>query len=242
MRKSVVRVAGVLVLLAASSSALAANILWFEDGDVGTSAVGGGIALTGNSSTFTNNTTTFNTLLAGGTWDLVIYGEQNNTVFGSNSATLTAYVAGGGKVIGATWVNGGLATLLQGSASTTNVTSITTTAHPIFAGLGPTIGLTNPGWGTFSQTYNPVGGATGLGTTTGAFGVILGNGGRTLLDAPLFDTYSTLSQGQRFIANEINFLVATPEPATVGLFGLAGAAGLVGLMRRRSAAKRKPSA
>ncbi len=199
-----------VVGLAASSPAFAGNILWFEDGTLGTSAVGGAIALTPHSYQFTNNATTFNSMLNSGTWDLVIWGEENNAQWATCSAALTSYVNGGGKVIGATWQNTGFAAMMQGSLSSTNVTSITTTSHAIFANCGASIGISNPGYGIYSQCYSPTSTASGLGTSGAAYGVILGNGGRTLLNAPLFSCYTSLTTGQQFIANEINFLITHP--------------------------------
>ncbi len=248
MNKLKIAAAGiVLAFTAAASPALAGNILWFEDQTLGTSAVGGAIALTGNTSTFTSDSGTFNTLLAGGGWDLVIYGEQGFSSFDESADALTSYVAGGGKLIGATWVDGGLEALLQGVATgSTNSSPITTSAHPIFAGLGGSIGLTNPGWAAFNIVRTPVDGATGLGAIDDGFGVILGNGGRTLLNGPLFDSFSSLSQGEQFIANQINFLTASitqtsvdavplPSAAWMGL-GTLAALGLASCLRRRKPA------
>src|SRR6185295_13426320 len=115
-----------LVGLAAASPAWAANILWFDDGTLGTSVVGGAITQTGHTSSFTNNAATFNSMLAAGGWDLVIWGESNNAQWASCSGALTAYVNGGGKVIGATWQNTGFVAMMQGQLVSTNVTSITT--------------------------------------------------------------------------------------------------------------------
>jgi hypothetical protein len=115
--------------------------------------------------------------------------------------------------------NSGLAAFFQATMVAQNVTTITTTSHPVFAGLGATITLNNPGWGVFSQSYNP-GGSTGLGPAGTGYGVVLGNNGQTLLNAALFDSYASLSQGQQFVANEITFLAsaaAVSVPAASGL-------------------------
>ena len=219
----------VFVVLCMAGTLTAGNILVFEDFAVGTSAIPGALTLWGGcgTCTITNDTTNFNTLLTGGGWDVVIYAEQADGTYSGSAAQLTAYVSGGGRLIGDTWQTGGLDGLLQASQASSNGSLITTDGNPVFAGLGATITLTNPGWGIYSQGWDPVGGAVGIGSLdSGGFAIILGNGGRTYMNAPLTDTYSPLSDGERLIANEIGILegsTTTPEPSTfVGLgLGLA---------------------
>jgi hypothetical protein len=197
-----------LVGLATASPAFAGNILVMEDNSTyGTSAVAGAVALTPHTATYTTTGAAFSSALSQGGWDLVIFAEELNSQWAAASTSLTSYVNGGGKVIGCTWQTTGFAALLQGTRVGTNATPLTTTSHAIFANCGATIGLTNPGFGTWSVTYSPTGSATGLGTLGTASGVILGNNGNTLLNGPLCNTYATLSQGQQFLANEINFLI-----------------------------------
>ena len=217
----------------------AANILIFEDFALDASAIPGALALSGACGLCQTETDSgaFNLALTGGTWDLVIYAEQDGNTFSNSVAELTAYLASGGRMIGQTWMTGGLDALLEGSGVSANGTEITTDADPVFAGLGPTISLTSPGWGTFSRGWNPVGGGVGLGSITGGGSAIIrGNGGRTYLNAALTDTYSPLADGERLLANEINDLLGStgtpvPEPSSIGLAGL----GLFALafMRRR---------
>jgi len=86
-------------------------------------------------------------------------------------------------LIGATWLSdNGFATLFQAVVVGGNDTAITTDSHPIFNGSGATMEIINPGWGAFSQSYDPAGGAIGLGAFGTASAVILGNSGRTLLN------------------------------------------------------------
>jgi hypothetical protein len=210
----------------------AVNILYFEDQSLGTSAVCGALALLGltGSTTTATDTTNFNTLLTSNAYDLVIFGEQDSsTTFLDVSVALTGYVSGGGKVLGTTWLDEGFGALMGAAGRVEeNATTITTDGSPIFAGLGPTIELIDPGWGVFSSSWDE-GAATGLGTLGAGAAVVQANGGRTLLYGPLFDTYDDLPEGERFIANGIGLLLdettAVPEPSALatlgfGLFGL----------------------
>jgi hypothetical protein len=231
LMKRVFSVAALAVFCMAGTLS-AANVLAFEDYTVGTSALPGALALWGGCGvcTITNDSGTFNTDLTAGGWDVVIYAEQNNSTYPSSAAELTAYVGGGGKLIGDTWLTGGLDGLLGASQASENGLVITTSGDAVFAGLGATINLTNPGWGIFSQGWNPVGGAVGIGSlNSGGSAIILGNGGKTYLNAPLTDTYSPVSDGERLIANELGQLTGTPEPATFVGMGL----GLAVLAMRR---------
>jgi hypothetical protein len=212
----------------------AVNILYFEDLSLGTSAVGGALALLGltGSTTTATDTANFNTLLTSNAYDLVIFGEQtSSSTFSDVSVALTAYVSGGGKVLGTTWLDDAFGALMGAAGAVeTNATSITTDGSPIFDGLGPTIDLTNPGWGIFSTSWDPDGGNTGFGTLGSGSAVVQGNGGRTLLYGPLFDTYSDQAEGERFVANGINLLLddepsVVPEPSTLAMLGF----GLFGL-------------
>ena len=215
----------------------AANILIYEDLALGTSAIPGALTLSGQCTlcTFAADTTDFNNLLTGGTvWDLVILAENNSSsTYSEVAANLSAYLTGGGRIIGQTWVSGGLDTLLEGVlAPPVNATPLNNDGHPVFNGIVGDIGISNPGWGTFTQRYSALGTAVGIGGLGSLpFGIILGNDGRTFLNGPLSDTYTTVAQGEQLLANEINYLLDSqvPEPGTFALLG----AGLAFLAIRR---------
>jgi hypothetical protein len=227
------------VVLGGVQSAHAVTTLYWEDATHGTSAVPGALdslGLTGSTITATD-ALDFQTRLAGGTWDLVIFGEQDSEVFPSLAADLGTYLAGGGKILGTTWVAGGYATFMEATQASTNGLTITTDSHPTFAGLGNSIGLSNPDpvWATFSQGYNPIGGGVCIGSIdSGGCAAILGNAGHTLLLAPLFDTYAPPADGELLVANSITYLLApVPEPSTLALLSAGLAFAGINLIRRR---------
>lgn len=208
------------------------SILYYSDLDLGTSSVPGALTMLGLTATTATSTAQFGTLLSGGSWDLVMFGHHNYSSTATDVMTqLTSYMSGGGKLLAATWGTSPLPGFMEAVAQQTDVSPIYTDSHPIFAGLGPSIGLLpGLGWGIWSQSYSPVGAAQCLGTLGSYCAGVLGHGGRSLLLGPLFDTYADLGQGEQFVAQSAKFLLgdvtAVPEPATLlmlipGLLGIA---------------------
>jgi hypothetical protein len=228
-----------LLAVIGASQCWGASVLVFEDGTLGTSVVAGAVALAGQTEVVAPDQATFNTLLAEGGWLAVIFAEQNESIFDASASYLTDWIAGGGVLIGQTWLDGGLDTLLGGSQASVNGDTITTDGSPIFTGLGSTITLASPGWGVFSQGYSALAGGTCLGTISGGSGggcaVIQANGGLTFLNAGLTDTYASVADGQQLLANEITLAsssTSTPEPSSLFLMG-GGLLGLAGFTRRK---------
>ncbi len=229
---------GALCLGLVSMQNAGAAVLYWNDFNLGTSAVPGGITLAGLTGVEAAGQADFNAKLAAGGWDAVIFGEQNGDAFSSSAAALSSWVAGGGKLIGTTWLDAGLSSLLEGVFVSTNGDTITTDANPVFTGLGATISISNPGWGIFSRGWTPSGTASCLGSlNSGGCAVILGNDGNTYLNSPLNDAYLSLADGERLIANELIQLTTgtqkVSEPVSMSLVGLGLAA--LGFGRRKKA-------
>jgi hypothetical protein len=214
----------------------AGSVLWYTDDDQGTNVIPGGITLAGHTGTQATSSSDFNTQLSSSTWDAVIIGEQSDSLWSSVSAGLTTYLAGGGKIIGATWRSDGMSLFFDATVMATNQSPITTNAHAIWASLPSTVSFTNPGWGTYSQTYSPNGTAVGTGAVGGGYGAIIGNDGNTILNAALFDSYANATEGERLVANELNYLIddsaGVPEPGSWSLLA-GGLAAVAVKMRRR---------
>lgn len=228
-----------LAALAAMCGSLAsADVLYWIDFTIGTSAIPGGITKAGFAGVAATDDTNFDNLLTTGTWDAVIIAIQGSPLNSYNPSILpdlVSFVNNGGRLIGSNWFNGdtGFYSLFQAALVDVNNTSVTNDGSALFNAISGNIGLVNPGWGIFDQSYSPLAGATGFGPSGGGFGIIQGNNGKTFLNGPLTDTYANLSQGEQLIANQITaggVENPVPEPATFVL--LLGAVGGLMLVRK----------
>jgi hypothetical protein len=230
-------------LLLSAAPLQAQRVVYWTDDESGTNVIPSAIAqlqalrpgVTAYAATSQDD---FDAQLASGTTALAIFGEQGDYVYAGSQSALTAYLTGGGRVLGATWLEGGLASLLGASSvASSNGTSITG-AGALFAGIAGAVGVANPGWTTFSQGYGTAAGSGCLATlSSGGCAAVQGNGGDSLLLSPLFDSYASDAEGGRFVANGANLLLGgvtstVPEPSTYVLMGT-GLLTLGGVAARR---------
>ena len=121
-------VAGLFSAVTAQSAA-AQNVLYWQDfvhaGDVLPGALGTLQTMRpGLTFTAASSQTEFNTQLASGAYDLAIFGEQNNDVFSGSSAVLSTFLAGGGRIMGATWRSSPMAGFFGATRVSSNQTVI----------------------------------------------------------------------------------------------------------------------
>ena len=221
-----------------STSLQAQNILYWQDFVMGTSVLPGAVSQFASSrigvtAVGATSQGDFLTQLTGSTWDLVIYGQQGGQTYSSFAGALSTYLTGGGKVLGANWTSDAYDSDMGVSAASYNGSQVSGVG-PLFAGVSSPLQLIDVGWNIYSRGY------TGAGTClanidSGGCAAQLGNSGRTLMLAPLFDTYTSQADGQQFVANSIDYLLpntVVPEPGSVVLVA-AGLLGVAVTARRR---------
>lgn len=218
----------ILALLAASTLASAANaatVLYRNDFSLATDRMAQALASLGL--TVTNATGDLSSFTLGN-YDLVVYAAQNMPAPGSDIAALNSFIAGNGRVIFSTWT-GSPPTMGASYNGTSNNASLTV-GGPFGTGITSPVTLTNPGWGIFS-----LGMAAAGGTVAGTFGdgsaaIVIGNGGRTVINGFLTDTLPNAT----LFTNQITYVLsanAVPEPASWAM--LIAGFGLVGAVARR---------
>ena len=209
----------------AATGANAASLLYRVDALIDTDYLGAAVYGSGFSVTSTGGDLSGFSL---SDYDIVVYANQGNWVPGGDLDALNAYVAAGGKVIFDDWTgsngfNGG-----QVFTGGTNQNSVT--LSQFYDGVPIPMTLHNPGWGIYSTSM--LAGSGGVVAAT--FGddsaaIVVGNGGRTIVNGFLSDT----AWSQELYANELASLAAlspspTPEPASwammLGGFGMIGGA------------------
>ncbi|MCC6727803.1 MAG: PEP-CTERM sorting domain-containing protein [Chthonomonadales bacterium] len=244
MGKALLRAVACLSLLAVVGlgPARAQSILYYVDLTLGTDQMAAALAALPGSYTVTTATdpTDFATQIALGTFDLGIFFQQNSSGLSYDAAftALNAFVAGGGAAIATDWTLNNTHTTGLGATYTlnTNETTVTVTDPALATGISNPVDLFNPGWGIFS---------TGLsGTTAATFAsaegaIVVGNGGRSIVNGFLSDTFLDGPEGVQLYTNEIVSVLATPvvpEPGSLAMLAGGGLAfGVFALRRMRRA-------
>lgn len=166
-------------------------------------------------------------------YDIVVYANQNLPVPGGDLAQLNAYVASGGRVI---FDDYNMDDGFSGDASFTGGTNQTSLKLSMFnQGVASPLTLTNPGWSTFSTSLDALsGGVLGGVFGDGSGAIVVGDGGRTIVNGFMSDTVAS----EQLYLNELGSLSvgAVPEPATWAMLMLGVAAIGCAARRRRDGA------
>jgi len=238
-----------LALVAGSSAPMrASSILYFVDKNFGTDQMDAALATlpAGDTVTVATSPLDFATKIAGGTYDLGIFSQQyyadfanpytNSNDFSTALTALETFVAGGGKAIVDTWSPGSSTYVSAfGADYTGNINGPAVNMSGFNSGVSNPVTVSNPpGYATFSTgmsldatngisiagTFLDPGNASG---TDGEAAVIIGDGGRSIVNGFLNDTAG--APGEQIYINEIDSLLApacppgpngcapTPEPS-----------------------------
>jgi hypothetical protein len=189
------------------------RILYWCDSVSATDYMGEALANIANtysiSVTIASDLTDFESKVALGGWNLVILMIQGDSY---DTPNFNSYVSGGGRAIHVDFNKDATRSALFGVTYTgnDNETAVTITDDLLSAGVTNPMTLSSRGWGTFSM------GMTDPGIIAATFGngdaaIVVGNGGKTIINGFLSDTPSSASDGVALFENEIK----TTLPLTV---------------------------
>jgi hypothetical protein len=216
-------------LLALSTQAQSAAILYWADLVQGTDAMAAALSSSGHAVTTSTSEADFVSDVSAGGWDLVIFMNQNTSNAGAHAA-ITSWVGSGGAAIFADWTrNAATGAAFDATyPGGTNQTSLLVTSPALAAGIATNpITLTNPGWGVFSMSMDEgLGGASAGVFGSGADAIVIGNDGRTIINGFLNDTFgpggtARFGDGVQLYLNEIGLILQVPEPNILALLGIA---------------------
>jgi hypothetical protein len=235
-----------------AGQARAGAILYFVDQNMGTDEMAAALAALSATDTTTvaSSPLDFAAKIASGSYDLGIFSQQvfadfanpytNGTDFSTALSALATFVSSGGKAIVDTW-NPNILPSSYVSAFGANYTGATNepavSMTSFNSGVTNPVSLSNPGYVTFStgMTLAAITGTSIAGTFPfdGEAAVIVGNGGKSIVNGFLNDTAGT--PGEQIYENEINTLLppvhGAPEPSSWSLIALG--ISLIGYARLR---------
>ncbi len=227
--------------LALAGNASATSILYYVDHAVGTDHMGSALAALPGSFSVTTATSggDFSTQLGTGTFDVAILAIQNSgsSAFGA----LDSFVSGGGAAILQTWLTATDLSAFDASfTGSANQNQVTVSDPALAAGLTSNpFSLTNPGWGIYSTDLGTAGGGSSAAVFEGGeSAIVVGNGGRTIVNGFLTDTITDAAVAEKLYTNQIYHVSGgtTSVPDGGATFALLGIAlGGLSLARRMAA-------
>jgi Autotransporter beta-domain len=134
------------------------RVLYFEDLHIGTDAIQLSLDTYGITYSKTASYTDFDTEIARGIYNFVIYNNQNYSPNASNMTALSTYISGGGKALGTTWTDGNGMMEMFGVVETgrQNGTSVSGISSFPITIRNPTSTDHPSGWGTWDKGVHSI--------------------------------------------------------------------------------------
>ena len=134
------------------------RVLYFEDLHIGTDAIQLSLDTYGITYSKTASYTDFDTEIARGIYNFVIYNNQNLSPNASNMTALSSYISGGGKALGTTWRDGNGMMEMFGVVETgrENGTSVSGISSFPITIRNPTSTTYPSGWGVWDKGVHSI--------------------------------------------------------------------------------------